>query len=96
MVCQISQQRLGRFSQTLLYIKLPIQRYKHPRRTEAKKTGQSLGTARCTFNEHHCTLTDLVLGHPGIYSISLELQHIIMGYTTLQHHLIRTNTGLGS
>jgi hypothetical protein len=42
------------------------------------------------------TVTDLVLGHPGIYSNLLELQHTIMYFTTLRHHLTRANAGLSS
>jgi hypothetical protein len=41
-------------------------------------------------------LTDLVLGHPGIYSNLLELQHTIMYFITLQYHLTRANAGLSS
>jgi hypothetical protein len=36
------------------------------------------------------TLTDLVLGHPGIYSNLLELQHTIMYFTTLRRHLTKS------
>jgi hypothetical protein len=42
------------------------------------------------------TLTDLVLGHPDIYSNLLELQHTIMYFTTLRRHLTRANAGLSS
>jgi hypothetical protein len=52
---------------------------------------------------HHCwsgrrpsALTDLILGHPGIYSNLLELQHTIMYFTTLRRHLTRANAGLSS
>jgi hypothetical protein len=41
-------------------------------------------------------VTDLVLGHPGIYSNLLELQHTIMYFTTLRRHLTRANAGLSS
>jgi hypothetical protein len=49
----------------------------------------------------HCqdaasTLTDPVLGHPGIYSYLLELQHTIMYFITLRHHLTRAIAGLSS
>ncbi|KAJ7822201.1 hypothetical protein B0H14DRAFT_1325149 [Mycena olivaceomarginata] len=42
------------------------------------------------------SVTDLVLGHPGIYSNLLELQHAIMYFTTLRRHLTRANAGLSS
>jgi hypothetical protein len=41
-------------------------------------------------------LTDLVLGHPGIYSNLLELQHAIIYFITLRRHLTRANAGLSS
>ncbi|KAJ7900589.1 Inosine/uridine-preferring nucleoside hydrolase domain-containing protein [Mycena olivaceomarginata] len=45
---------------------------------------------------YYGTVTDLVLGHPGIYSNLLELQHTIMYFTTLRRHLTRANAGLSS
>jgi hypothetical protein len=41
-------------------------------------------------------VTDLVLGHPGIYSNLLELQHTIMYFITLRRHLTRAIAGLSS
>jgi hypothetical protein len=35
-------------------------------------------------------MTDLVLGHPGIYSNLFELQHTIMYFTTLRRHLTKS------
>ncbi|KAJ7347399.1 hypothetical protein DFH08DRAFT_960735 [Mycena albidolilacea] len=35
-------------------------------------------------------VTDLVLGHPGIYSNLLELQRTIMYFTTLRRHLTKS------
>jgi hypothetical protein len=34
-------------------------------------------------------VTDLVLGHLSIHSNLLELQHTIMCYITLRHHLTK-------
>jgi hypothetical protein len=42
------------------------------------------------------TVTDLVLGHPGIYSNLLELQQTIMYFITLWCHLTRSNAVLSS
>jgi hypothetical protein len=55
---------------------------------------QVVGMAKVQFGVN--TLTDLVLGHPGIYSNLLELQHAIMYFTTLRRHLTRANAGLSS
>jgi hypothetical protein len=41
-------------------------------------------------------VTDLVFGHPGIYSYLLELQHTIMYFITLRCHLTRVIAGLSS
>jgi hypothetical protein len=41
-------------------------------------------------------VTDLVLGHPGIYSNLLELQHAIMYFITLRCHVTRAIAGLSS
>jgi hypothetical protein len=42
------------------------------------------------------SVTDLVLGHLGIYSNLLELQHAIMYFITLRRHLTRAIAGLSS
>jgi hypothetical protein len=40
--------------------------------------------------EMDLAVTDLVLGHPGIYSNLFELQHTIMYFTTLRRHLTQS------
>jgi hypothetical protein len=65
-----------------------------------KEVSEDMGRTPCHLCSEPCfylgscdtitPLTDLVLGHPGIYSNLLELQRTIMYFTTLRRHLTKS------
>jgi hypothetical protein len=52
-------------------------------RGKEDETGRTKRSQLRIFGLRTLPVTDLVLGHPGIYSNLLELQHTIMHFTTL-------------